>query len=105
MKITDDEWREFQSIPEEGHSHRAWVDERIRERVESVIGESTVVEEWGMKWPDGEYHGGDGIHAYPHPERKYAEAAIKTHRTMGARIFRRYRTTHFENVTEWEEVE
>ena len=32
-KLTDEEWREFQSIPEQWFSHRAWVDARIAERV------------------------------------------------------------------------
>ena len=32
-KLTDAEWREFQAIPDQGYSHRAWVDARITERV------------------------------------------------------------------------
>lgn len=31
--LTDAEWREFQSIPDQGYSHRAWIDARIAERV------------------------------------------------------------------------
>jgi hypothetical protein len=30
-KLTDAQWREFQDIPEQGYSHRHWVDERLRE--------------------------------------------------------------------------
>lgn len=33
LAITDAEWREFQAIPEQGYSHRHWVDARIGERV------------------------------------------------------------------------
>lgn len=33
LKLTDEEWRAFQKIPEQGYSHRAWVDARIKERV------------------------------------------------------------------------
>lgn len=33
LAITDAEWREFQAIPEQGYSHRHWVDARIAERV------------------------------------------------------------------------
>ena len=35
-EITDAEWRYFQAIPEQGYSHRGWVDARIRERVENL---------------------------------------------------------------------
>lgn len=31
--ITDDEWRRFQAIPEQGYSHRHWVNTRISERI------------------------------------------------------------------------
>lgn len=31
--LSDAEWREFQEIPEEGHSHRAWVEAKIAARV------------------------------------------------------------------------
>lgn len=30
--LTDTEWREFQAIPDQGYSHRAWVDRKIAER-------------------------------------------------------------------------
>lgn len=33
QKLTDAEWQEFQAIPDQGYSHRAWVDARIAERV------------------------------------------------------------------------
>lgn len=31
--LTDAEWREFQNIPEQGYSHRTWVDKQIAKRV------------------------------------------------------------------------
>lgn len=37
LELTDSEWREFQRIPEQGYSHRAWVDHKIRERAEKSI--------------------------------------------------------------------
>lgn len=33
QKITDAEWQAFQAIPDQGYSHRSWVDARIAERV------------------------------------------------------------------------
>lgn len=30
--LTNGEWREFQRIPEQGYSHRHWVDTKIAER-------------------------------------------------------------------------
>lgn len=33
QKLTDAEWQEFQAIPDQGYSHRAWVDARIAEHV------------------------------------------------------------------------
>lgn len=33
--LTDAEWREFQSIPEQGYSHRHWVDYKIQGRVDA----------------------------------------------------------------------
>lgn len=35
--LTDAEWLAFQRLPEEGHSHRAWVDARIRERAARAV--------------------------------------------------------------------
>lgn len=35
-KLTDAEWRAFQSIPDQGYSHRAWVDHRIAERIHAA---------------------------------------------------------------------
>lgn len=32
-ELTNAEWRAFQAIPDQGHSHRWWVNERIRERL------------------------------------------------------------------------
>ena len=34
--LTDAEWREFQSIPDQGYSHRAWVDQKITERLSAA---------------------------------------------------------------------
>lgn len=31
--LTDDEWRAFQAIPDQGYSHRGWVDRKIAQRV------------------------------------------------------------------------
>lgn len=31
--LSDAEWREFQNIPEQGYSHRTWVDRQIAKRV------------------------------------------------------------------------
>lgn len=42
LSLTDSEWRAFQSIPEQGYSHRAWVDARIRERVALALGEKAL---------------------------------------------------------------
>lgn len=36
-KLTDEEWREFQSIPDQGYSHRAWVDWKIADRVNFAL--------------------------------------------------------------------
>lgn len=37
LKLTDVEWRDFQAIPDQGYSHRAWVDHKIDERVRRAI--------------------------------------------------------------------
>lgn len=34
--LTDAEWREFQSIPEQGYSHRHWVNHKIAQRLEAA---------------------------------------------------------------------
>lgn len=41
-RITNEEWREFQSIPEQGHSHRAWVDGAIRKRLDQLRTDEAV---------------------------------------------------------------
>lgn len=33
QKLTDAEWQAFKAIPDQGYSHRSWVDARIAERV------------------------------------------------------------------------
>ena len=45
QKITDAEWQEFQAIPDQGYSHRSWVDARIAERVAVAQPEVNSVEE------------------------------------------------------------
>lgn len=35
--LTSSEWRDFQSIPDQGYSHRAWVDHKIAQRVEARL--------------------------------------------------------------------
>lgn len=65
----------------------------------------TTVEEWGFQWPEGVYHEGDGIYAYPNPGTEETAAARKTHRAMGAAIYRRTRIVVPDEVSEWEEVD
>jgi hypothetical protein len=55
IKLTDAEWRQFQAIPEQGYSHRAWIDARIGERVADVRkaaleDAATKLEEWAELW-------------------------------------------------------
>ncbi|WP_121866157.1 hypothetical protein [Glutamicibacter nicotianae] len=45
QKLTDTEWQEFQAIPDQGYSHRAWVDARLAERVAVAQPEVNSVEE------------------------------------------------------------
>lgn len=35
--LSDAEWREFQNIPEQGYSHRNWVDRKIALRVAAAV--------------------------------------------------------------------
>jgi hypothetical protein len=42
LALSDKEWRAFQNIPEQGYSHRAWVEARIRERVALAIRDRAV---------------------------------------------------------------
>jgi hypothetical protein len=37
--LTDEEWFAFQAIPDQGYSHRAWIEARIAERVAKVTAE------------------------------------------------------------------
>ena len=46
-KLTDEEWREFQSIPEQWFSHRAWVDARIAERVVDERAKTQEMKDYG----------------------------------------------------------
>lgn len=40
--LTHSEWRTFQNIPEQGYSHRHWVDAKIEQRVDATIRERLV---------------------------------------------------------------
>lgn len=50
--ITDEEWRAFQAIPDQGYSHRAWVDARIAERLseqhQAMCGYAQIEEDGGL---------------------------------------------------------
>lgn len=35
--LTSSEWREFQNIPDQGYSHRGWVDWKITQRVHAML--------------------------------------------------------------------
>ncbi len=37
LHLSDGEWRDFQSIPDHGYSHRAWVDQKIIGRCDSLL--------------------------------------------------------------------
>jgi len=54
--LTDAEWREFQSIPEQGYSHRHWVDCKIQERLAAALsalsGETETEWEYGVRYSD-----------------------------------------------------
>lgn len=43
--LTDEEWREFQAIPEQGYSHRYWVDRKIALRAAAVSAEKAQADE------------------------------------------------------------
>ena len=45
LDLTNTEWRTLQQIPEQGHSHRAWIDNRIRERVAQVTARAEAAEQ------------------------------------------------------------
>lgn len=42
VQITDAEWRAFQSIPDQGYSHRAWLDNLVRERMAQAFDEGML---------------------------------------------------------------
>lgn len=29
IRLTDEQWRDFQNIPDQGYSHRAWIDHKL----------------------------------------------------------------------------
>ena len=35
-QLTDEEWRDYQSIPDQGYSHRGWVDHKIEGRIKAA---------------------------------------------------------------------
>lgn len=39
--LTDAEWRDFQNIPDQGYSHRHWVDRKIALRVAAAVAPAT----------------------------------------------------------------
>ena len=41
-RLTDTEWREYQNIPEQGYSHRAWIDHKIAERLQAAATEHPI---------------------------------------------------------------
>lgn len=45
LELTNAEWQEFQAIPDQGYSHRAWVDARLAERVATAQPVVNSVEE------------------------------------------------------------
>jgi hypothetical protein len=62
-KLTDTEWREFQRIPEQGYSHRGWVDWKIAERAEWARKQALreAAERIYDEWPGGHAYEGLGI--------------------------------------------
>ncbi len=42
-ELTDAEWQEFQNIPEQGYSHRDWVNAKIKERVNAALAETETI--------------------------------------------------------------
>jgi hypothetical protein len=88
VDLTDAEWREFQSIPEQGYSHRHWVNHKIAQRLEAVSAERDEARHWAktmqsqkFEWEDKE--------AAARAERNEALAAIADIRAMlpGPRTF------------------
>lgn len=49
-ELTDEEWRKFQSIPDQGYSHRGWVDARIREREQEIISQLNLMFEGDIRF-------------------------------------------------------
>lgn len=49
--LTNAEWREYQDIPEQGYSHRGWVDYKIAERVRAALLYSRFMAE--RAWQEG----------------------------------------------------
>lgn len=57
-RVTDAEWRDFQSIPDQGYSHRAWVDHKIAsaldalatEYAETTAGAGKAADEASLYW-------------------------------------------------------
>lgn len=49
--LTNAEWREYQDIPEQGYSHRHWVDYKIAERVRAAMSVARFMAE--RAWQEG----------------------------------------------------
>lgn len=58
-RLTDAEWREFQRLPEEGYSHRGWVDAAIARRLAArpVLSREALRERLDGHWPIRDEHG------------------------------------------------
>lgn len=51
-KLTDNEWRDFQSIPEQGYSHRHWIDYHIAVRIAKAFEEAAEIAFSYDPWDD-----------------------------------------------------
>lgn len=77
-RLTDTEWREYQNIPEQGYSHRAWIDHKIAERLQAVAAERTIRAEriWDSGYEAGKedaFYRAFGHKPIPNPYRSVTE--------------------------------
>lgn len=80
LALTNAEWREFQAIPEQGYSHRYWVDWKIQQRVLSQIEKDAAI---AANEADKSDEYGDGPHFAYRWGRRIA-AAIRAQLTKGS---------------------
>ena len=66
--LTDAEWREFQSIPEQGYSHRHWVDYKIQGRVDAHAATMPDREAVADLLDDRQWERGNVISEWPEDE-------------------------------------